>query len=592
MKRTTIILVFSLFWLTVAFAQEKEATVSSGTYSELPNPAPADPGLWKGRHGVRVSWGSTDVRYEKERPVPVAESRTKIELGAWRGERVAAQWVASVYDPVTLSYTVSDLIHTRDKTQKIGRSRVLAGMVRYVMTDELNKDGKGGCGYRRSTDFDSSLAADVIDQWTPSLAVPARHTQAGWVRVWVPADAVPGRYAGTVTILGNGQAIGKLDLMVEVGDRLLPEPRSWSFHLDLWQNPYAVARYYQVEPWSEAHFAHLRQEMKLYAEAGGDVITASIIHKPWNGQTYDYFETMVTWLKKADGSWYFDYTIFDRWVELMMELGVDRQINCYSMIPWRLSFQYYDQATNRLRHMEAKPGEPAYEEFWVAMLKSFADHLKRKGWFEKTRIAMDERPMEAMMETLKVIRKADKHFKVALAGNLHPELSDDIEDYCIPYGQNFSPELLSRRKAAGRVSTFYTSCSQPYPNTFTFSPPAESEWLGWYAAARNLDGFLRWAYNSWVRQPLLDSRFTTWAAGDTYLVYPGGRSSIRFERLVEGIQQYEKIRILKQVLSEKGDRKGLQKLDKALAGFDRPEAAAGPPAAALIREAKKVLQGL
>ena len=36
------------------------------------------------------------------------------------------------------------------------------------------------------------------------------------------------------------------------------------------------------------------------------------INKPWNGQTEDYFDTMVTWIKRADGTWTFDYTIFDR----------------------------------------------------------------------------------------------------------------------------------------------------------------------------------------------------------------------------------------------------------------------------------------
>lgn len=66
----------------------------------------------------------------------------------------------------------------------------------------------------------------------------------------------------------------------------------------------------------------MRPLMKLYADAGGKVITASIMHKPWNGQTYDAFESMVTWLKKADGTWYFDYTVFDKWVEFMMDLGV------------------------------------------------------------------------------------------------------------------------------------------------------------------------------------------------------------------------------------------------------------------------------
>ena len=98
------------------------------------------------------------------------------------------------------------------------------------------------------------------------------------------------------------------------------------------------------------------------------------MHKPWNGQTYDAFESMVTWLKKADGTWYFDYTVFDKWVEFMIDLGVKKQISCYSMVPWRLSFQYFDQASNSFKFLEAKPGEAAYEEFWINMLQDFAKH--------------------------------------------------------------------------------------------------------------------------------------------------------------------------------------------------------------------------
>lgn len=37
----------------------------------------------------------------------------------------------------------------------------------------------------------------------------------------------------------------------------------------------------------QKHFDLMRPLMKLYADAGGKVITASIMHKPWNGQTYD-----------------------------------------------------------------------------------------------------------------------------------------------------------------------------------------------------------------------------------------------------------------------------------------------------------------
>ena len=51
------------------------------------------------------------------------------------------------------------------------------------------------------------------------------------------------------------------------------------------------------------------------------------------------------------------------------------------------------------------------------------------------------------------------------------------------------------------------------------------------------------------------------------MVYPGGRSSIRMERLVEGIQDFEKIRILRSRFEARGDKTRLEKLDKAAESF-------------------------
>ena len=115
------------------------------------------------------------------------------------------------------------------------------------------------------------------------------------------------------------------------------------------------------------------------------------------------------------------------------------------------------------------------------------------------------------------------------------------------------------------MTTYYVCCSHRYPNMFTFSDPAEATVAAWYAVANGYDGFLRWAYNSWVEDPIRDSRFRKWVAGDTYLVYPEGRSSIRFERLVEGIQDWEKIRLLKTEFS--GDDAKLQTLHDLLEPF-------------------------
>jgi len=557
-------------FLSLAFLlslSSMKAQQVSEIYEELPNPVATDVSKWTSVTRPMIAWGSTDVRYNKELPASVTPMPI-MNLTGWMGEKLSAQFVISTNrDLKNVSVEVSDIVA---KNYKISKWNTERGFVRYVMTDELNKDGKGACGYRNKADFDSTLVADVIDHLTPALDVKANTTQPVWVSVNVPREnIIKGMYRGTVTVKEDGKVLAELPLTVTVKNRVLPEPKDWAFHLDLWQNPYAVSRYYNVEPFSQEHFDLMRPIMKRYADAGGKVITASIMHKPWNGQTYDPFESMVTWMKKADGTWWFDYTVFDKWIEFMMDCGVKKEINCYSMVPWRLSFQYFDQASNQFKFFNGKPGEPAYEEFWMRMLKSFAQHLKEKGWFEITHIAMDERPLNDMLATIKVVYKADPNFKLSLAGTYHKELLEDLDDYCITLAEKFTPEEIAKRRAEGKVTTYYTCCTEPRPNTFTFSPLAEAEWLGWWAAKINVDGYLRWALNSWVKDPLLDSRFTAWAAGDTYILYPGGRTCTRFERLIEGIQAYEKIRILRNEKDRRGRSKNYAKqIDKILEPFN------------------------
>lgn len=595
MKRLTIFSLFGLFCAGALFAQH--GVTQSGnptgqpkfpinTYQELPDPAQPSEKEWATVTTAQASWGTTDARYAKHQ-LPKLKKQKIVSLKGWRGERVNAQAVVwTGVELKDLNYSFSGF--TDKKGNTLAEDAFTAGFVRYVMTDELNKDGRGACGYRKPVDFDSLLVADAIDVSLKTMDLPARTVQPVWVQCQIPQSTVPGTYKGTLQIKNGSDLLQQLNLEIVVSARELPQPSEWAYHLDLWQSPYAVARYYQVPLWSQEHLDAMRPLMKMLADAGQKIITATLTHKPWNGQTEDYFDTMVTWIKRADGTWAFDYTIFDRWVEFMMGVGINKQINCYSMVPWELSFQYYDQATNSLKFVKTAPGEPAYEEMWVAMLTSFSKHLKEKGWFDICAIAMDERPMDVMQKTLKVIRKADPNFKVSLAGNYHGEIEPDLYDYCITIGQDFPEDVRLRRAAENKPTTCYTCCTEAHPNTFTFSDPAEATWISFYSAKKHLDGYLRWAYNSWPLEPLLDSRFSAWAAGDTYLVYPGARTSIRFERLIEGIQAHEKINILRREFEKKGDKAGLKKIEKMLAPFNlgaMPET----PAAVTVNRANQLL---
>jgi hypothetical protein len=251
----------------------------------------------------------------------------------------------------------------------------------------------------------------------------------------------------------------------------------------------------------------------------------------------------------------------------MLDLGIRKEVNCYSMIPWNLKFWYYDAAAGKDTFIVAKPGSAEYDAHWRPMLTDFVKHLKAKGWFNITTIAMDERTMEDMKWTIALIKSVDKDFKVSLAGSYHAEIERGLVDLCIASAEVIPAEVLAERKKRGDITTYYTYCREGHPNTFTFSPPAEATWLSWYAAMKGFDGYLRWAYNSWVKDPLHDSRFRSWSAGDTYFVYPGVRSSIRFERLKEGIQDYEKIRLLREQFTKENNTAKLQQLETLLSSF-------------------------
>lgn len=533
-----------------------------------------------------AAWGSINVRYPKK-TIPENLNK-KWTVKAWRGQRVNGQ--AVLYTPKELQNVTLTATDLKNGKNTIPSSAVKLSFVRYVMTDELNKDGKGSCGDRSDkAAWDSSVVADLLDA-SRSMPVEACSARPVWVNVWIPSDAVPGVYRAEIRISADGLKPMSLPYEVTVSKRVLPEPKNWDFHLDLWQNPYAAARFYDVPLWSKEHFDYMRPLMNWYANAGGKVITASVIDRPWNGQTEDPFHSMIFKKKRTDGSWSFDYTVFDKWVEFMMSCGVTEQIDCYTVVPWTLAFDYYDEATNTVKTVNARPDEEAYRGHWIPFLKDFAGHLRKKGWLDRTAIAMDERPKEAMEAARNVIHLACPELKIAGAIHYYPEVEPDVYDLSLAYGETLPAEVLERRMREGKKTTFYTCCAESYPNTYTFSDPAEAAWIPLHSAALGVSGYLRWTFNSWTKNPLPDTRFRTWGAGDCYIVYPNS-SSIRFERLVEGVQYTEMIKILRDEFARSNDTRKLKLLNDAVSKFASVNLKYGE-ATQMVDEFKSVLDKL
>lgn len=506
------------------------------------------PSAWSSQQGAHVSFGSTDARYFRTEVPEVKESHTWSSCG-WRGERLNAQivvWSADTLEQVR--FRPGDLKAPDGAT--IAKNNITINMVRYVLANYPYGSKEASCG--DSPFKDGFLLPDRFEPFD-RFDMPGRTVRPVWVSIDIPATAHPGHYTGSIEVSLKGSR-QLLTLNVEVQDLTLPPPHEWQFRLDLWQNPWVVARYNHLQPWSEEHMLLLKKHLKLYADAGGKYITTYAVNSPWSDNSYTIEGGMIESIRQTDGHWKFDYSIFDEYVQLAMSVGIDKAITIYTPVPGQYRFRYLDAATGDYVTAFWPPGSPGFSSYWGPFLDDLRQHLSEKGWLSKTYIGINENPLDETLAAIRFVKSNWRGWKITYAGDWHPELKDLLDDYSFVKEKESPMDIVERRRTNGQTTTYYVCCQPAKPNTFIFSLPIEGRWIGWYASAYGYDGFLRWAYDAWTQDPNRDARHGSWPAGDCYLVYPGANSCIRFEKLREGIVDYEKIRILTKKASASTDK--------------------------------------
>ena len=551
-----------VFVASAAFAGVNDLNWSVEAYE--PRPPIITGSVASGFHGAVAPMSRMNMRAVNA----LSDANRSWKGVAWRNERVNAQfalWTREGAEQVRIQ--TADLVSSDGS--RIPAASCRTRFVRYVLSSQVNKQG--------TVVHPETLIGDCLDT-ADSVDMPPNSYRPFWFTVDVPAEARPGTYAGTVTAVAQGGRKIEFAVSVEVQDRTLPAPKDWKFFLDLWQHPLAVARYHGVKPWSKDHYALLKPLLEELASIGQKTITATLTDLPWNHQNFDPYYTMVKHVKGTDGKFSHDYSLFDEWVSFAQSCGLGPQIHCYTMVTWGNLVHYIDGATGDKVAEKLIPGTPEHEAFWGPFLADFEKHVAAKGWLGRVYIAIDERSREELMASATVLKRYAPGLKIQMAGNRPPSTFEGIEIHNYSQGmranyvtKEFKDEVKVRR-AKGFTTTTYICCNPPRPNTFTFSPYAEQQWLGLYAAAQGFDGMLRWAAFNWPRDPLFDTSFNphhgSWAPGDTFLVYPGPRLSVRWENLRDSIENFEKIRILRETGA------ATPQLEAALAKIDYTKEAA------------------
>lgn len=498
------------------------------------------------------------------------EKRTK--LWAWKNDKAVAEIAILCAEEdlknvkavsSALSGESGNIPPSNIKLSFIKDVKAYGGHAGWYANNPLNLMPKGEREYYPEVIY-SSESVD-IKNWNLQLL---------WLEVSTEEVTAAGVYSGKITISAdNAEKTEELELTLEVLDIVMPKPGRYLFDTEYWSYPYNVAYYYNVEPFSNEHIEILKQHMTLYKNLGGHAVTASIVEEAWGGQTYGggneiHYPSMIKWIKKSDGSWVFDYTHFDKWVELNKSIGIADKIICYSLMPWNGVIKYYDEAKKKMKKAKAKPmNKKDYAEIWRPFLQSFVKHLDDKGWFESAYIGFDERRgMDTAFDLIDSIKNKDGlALKKSAAFNDFKHNAAIFERLdCASVGldevranlKDFK-EVVKQRRKKGQETTIYTA-TEHVPNSFTKSIPAESYWTIMFAASLNTTGFLRWAYDAWVENPLEDSTHWSFPAGDCFLVYPSPKDgtereskySLRLAKLDEGVRDVNKLYFMRENSSE------------------------------------------
>ena len=232
-----------------------------------------------------------------------------------------------------------------------------------------------------------------------------------------------------------------------------------------------------------------------------------------------------------------------------------------------------------------KQGTPEYEALWGDYARQLTEHLEQKDWLRKAYLYWYDEPERNDYAPVRRNNEQIKRLAPKLARMLTeepgPELIGAVDIWC-PVTPNHRPDICRERQRAGEHVWWYICCwpRAPYCTEFIDHPAVELRTWLWQTWGYGVEGILIWETNWWnqrarfkppARQnpwedPMSYSESGTWGNGDGRFIYPPNRdndrkqkfldgpvSSIRWEILRDGVEDYEYFALLRELLKSKPD---------------------------------------
>jgi hypothetical protein len=397
-------------------------------------------------------------------------------------------------------------------------------------------------------------------------------TEAFYVSFRVRPDARPGQRKGLLRVQAGGQTA---EIAVTLAIHAARVPERGHLRVTNWFSTGHMARLHRVERWSEPHWEMLRRYAKMMRR----------------GRQTDFIPVGPEQKKLDKARWEFDFSRTERMIKMFLEEGFT-----HIELPHIAGHDRRKEAVARfVVNVDGTPtpgtSHEAYE-FLAQYLTAWADMLRRNGWYNRATQHVVDEPAPKDFADYRIMAGTVRKFLpgIPLIDALgEPEL-DGAVDIWVPLSESYEKgrEAFEAHRRRGDEIWFYTCCAPSgfHLNRFIDTELLRTRLLHWANWRYRLDGYLHWGLNQIIegQDPFEDTcpphgpygEFHL-PPGDSHLVYPGEDgpwSSVRFEAMGAGIEDYELLRIVAARDEKLADEictqlvRTFTEYDSTVAGFD------------------------